>query len=316
MSVERWEREFASVLDRPDDSSIQVQPEPAPPRLRWTRAWVLLLPLGLAGASSPLHLDRTLESTASPRVSLSNLKGHVVVKGWDRAGIHVTSTSLSPDIEVDIEQYPPTGAAEKIHFTTHILSNQLNDKSADYTLEIPLDSSLEIRNPEGSVRIERLRGEASVDTVGGTISVSDESGHLSVRTIGGDIEIVRPSGRVEANSICGSVRIVNPSSERLHAVTTSGKIFYEGDFLPGGEYELSDYSGDTEVLTPQSASFELNAKTVRGKVVADPDIALTPKRHTAFRPLNSNSLFGTHNAGKATLELTSFSGTIRIRRLP
>jgi DUF4097 and DUF4098 domain-containing protein YvlB len=304
------------VLDRPDYSSIQAKPKQAPPKVRWTRAWVLLLPLGFAGAGGPLHFDRMLETTASPRVSLSNLKGHVVVKGWDKSAVHVTSTSVSPEIEVDVEQYPSTGAAEKVHFTTHVLSNQTGDKSTDYTLEVPLDSSLEIRNPEGSVRIERLHGEASVDTVGGAISVSEESGHLAVRSIGGNIEIVRPSGRVEANSICGSVRIVNPSSARLRAVTTSGKIFYEGDFLPGGEYELSNYSGDTEILTPQSASFELNAKTVRGKVVADPDIALTPKRHTAFRPLSSNSLFGTHNAGKATLELTSFSGTIRIRRLP
>jgi DUF4097 and DUF4098 domain-containing protein YvlB len=277
---------------------------------------VLLLPLGFAGASGPLRFDKTLETTASPRISVSNLKGHVVVKSWDKPAVHVTSSGTSPQIEVDIEQYPSAGPAEKIHFTTHVLNNQLSDKSADYTFEIPLDSSLDIRNPEGSVRIEKLRGEASVDTVGGAISVSDESGHLAVRSIGGDIEIVRPSGRVEANSICGSIRIVNPSSARLRAVTTSGKIFYEGDFLPGGEYELSDYSGDTEVLTPQSASFELNAKTVRGKVVADPDIAVTPKRHTPFRPLGSNSLFGTHNAGKATLELTSFSGTIRIRRLP
>lgn len=268
------------------------------------------------GAAGPSLVDKAFETTASPRISLSNFKGHVVVKGWDRSTVHVASTSATPQAEVDIEQYPPTGTAEKIHFTTHILNSQTGDKSMDYTLEVPLDSTLEIRNPEGSVRIETLRGEASVDSVGGTIAASDVSGHLAVRSIGGDIELVRPSGRVEANSICGSVRIVNPSSSRLRAVTTSGKIFYEGDFLPGGEYELSNYSGDTEILTPQSASFELNAKTVRGKVMADPDISLTPKRHTAFRPSNANSLFGTHNTGKATLELTSFSGTIRIRRLP
>jgi DUF4097 and DUF4098 domain-containing protein YvlB len=301
------------VLDQPLEIQARQQ---TPRRVSWTRVWVLLVPLGFLGAAGPSHLDKTVETAPNPRISLSNLKGTVSVKGWDKSLVHVTSTTASPQVEVDMEQFPPAGAAEKIHFTTHILSPQISDKSTDYTLEVPLGASLEIRNPEGSVQIQTLRGEASVDTVGGTIAVSDVSGHLAVRSIGGDIELVRPSGRVEANSICGSLRVVNPASSRLRAVTTSGKIFYEGDFLSGGDYELSDYSGDVEILTPQSSSFELNAKTVRGKVIADPEMALTPKRHTAFRPYGGNSLFGTHNTGKATVELTSFSGTIRIRRLP
>lgn len=288
-----------------------------PLKWSWIGAWGLLVPLALASPADPSRLDKTIETTATPRISVSNLKGHITIKGWERSEVHVVSTSASPDIEVDVEQFPPTGPAEKIHFTTHFLNPQTADKSTDYALEVPLGSSLEVRNPEGSVQIQTLRGEASVNTVGATIAVSDVAGHLEATTIGGDVEIVRPSGRVEANSICGSLRVVNPASSRLRAVTTSGKIFYEGDFLPGGDYELSDYSGDVEILTPQSASFELIAKTVRGKVIADPEIEVTPKHHTAFRsPYGGNSLFGTHNAGKATLKLNSFSSTIRIRRLP
>ena len=196
------------------------------------------------------------------------------------------------------------------------LDPQLGDKSTDYSLDVPLGSSLQIRNPEGSVQIQTLQGEASLDSVGGTISVSDVAGHLAIRSIGGDIEMVRPSGRVEADSVNGSVRIVSASSSRLRVSTTSGKIFYEGDFLPGGVYELKDYNGDMEILAPASASFEVNASTVRGKVIADPDISFKPKRHPAFRPPGSSSLFGTHNTGSANLDLTSFSGTIRIHRLP
>lgn len=278
-------------------------------------AW--LVPLSPLGASSPSRVEKTFETISNPRISLINLKGRVSVKGWEKQEVHVVSLTASPEVEMDTEQFPPSGAAEKIHFTTHILNPQAADKSADYTLEVPLGTALEIRNPEGSVQIQTLTGEASVDTVGGTIAVSDVSGHLSVRSIGGDIEIVRPAGRVEANSICGSLRVVNPSSYHLRAATTSGKIFYEGDFLAGGEYQLSDYSGDMDILTPASASFELNARTVRGKVVADPDVALTPKRHTPLRgSYAGNSLFGTHNNGKATIEASSFSGLIRIRRLP
>lgn len=288
-----------------------------PAKLAVTTFVALLVPWGLLSASPASRFEKTFETTSNPRVSLINLKGRVSVKGWEKQEVHVVSLTASPEVEMDTEQFPSTGIAEKIHFTTHILNPQIPDKSADYTLEVPLGTSLEIRSPEGSVQIQTLTGDASVDTVGGTIAVSDISGHLSVRSIGGDIEIVRPAGRVEANSICGSLRVVNPSSYHLRAATTSGKIFYEGDILAGGEYQLSDYSGDMDIVTPAAASFELSAKTVRGKVIADPDVALTPRRHTPLRgSYAGNSLFGTHNNGKATIEATSFSGVIRIRRLP
>jgi hypothetical protein len=284
----------------------------------WTKVWVLLLPLGLLGAAGALRVERTIETSADPRISLSNLKGQVTVKGWDKSQVHVVASVASPRVEVDIEPFPPRGRADKIHFTTHFLDPQMTgDQSADYTLEVPLGSSLEIHNAEGSVQIQTLQGEASVDSVGGTIAASDVSGHLDVRSIGGDIEMVRPSGRVEARSVCGTLRLVSPTTSRIHASTTSGKIFYEGDFLPDGNYYLSDYGGDMEILTPASASFELDAKTQHGKVITDPGISFTPKQHIASRlPPGATSFFGTHNTGKATVELKSFSGTIRVRRLP
>lgn len=315
--------EVAPVFDRPVFDPSAFDPEvrvatPPPAKYRLTRLLALLVPLGLLSAATPSRVERTFETTSNPRISLTNMKGRISVKGWEKAEVHVVSSTASPQVAVDAEQFPATGEAEKLHFTTHALNPQVADKSADYTLEIPLGSILEVRNPEGSVQVQTLTGEASVDTVGGTIAVSDVSGHLAVRSIGGDIEIVRPAGRVEANSICGNLRVVNPSSYHLRALTTSGKIFYEGDFLAGGEYQLSEYSGDMEILTPSSASFELNAHTVRGKVVADPDIALTPKRHTTDRPAPyaGASFVGTHNTGRATVEATSFSGVIRIRKLP
>ena len=96
--------------------------------------------------------------------------------------------------------------------------------------------------------------------------------------------------------------------------TTSGKINYEGDFAPGGDYVLSSYSGDMNVACPTSASFELRAKTVKGKL--DNAFAITSRRESASPMLSANSLVGVRNTGRARVELTSFSGTIHIRPQP
>ncbi len=276
----------------------------------------LALPLWLQAADSARE-ERTFETTPNPHISLSNLKGQVVVKGWDKPQVHVEWTNPSPQmLEVDQELMPATGTAERIHLTTHARDSKASgsDQTVDYVLDVPVGSCVEVRNPQGSVRIERLQGDAWVDTVGATISVTEVAGHLAARSMGGNIEIVRPSGRVEASTITGNLRFVAPAGSELRANTTSGKITYEGDFVSGADYLLSAYSGDVDVICPPSASFELSAKTVRGKV--HNELPLTPKRHLAVPVPGASSLFGTHNNGRATLQLTSFSGTIRILTQP
>jgi DUF4097 and DUF4098 domain-containing protein YvlB len=222
---------------------------------------------------------------------------------------------MSPHVEVDIEVIPPNWPADKIHFATHVLDPLVTgkDQTTDYSLDVPMGTSLEIRNPQGSVRIEKLQGDdVSVESVGGAILVSDFTGHLFLRSVGGNIEVIRPSGRVEAYSITGDLHFLSPTTSKLRGSTTSGRILFEGDFPDGGDYLLSNYSGDMDIFCPLSASFELNAKTVRGKLESEMPITI---RHRSATPLSSaNSLLGTHNTGKATVNLRSFSGTIRIQQ--
>jgi hypothetical protein len=275
---------------------------------------LLLIPAGLLIAAAPPQNDKTIETTATPRISISNMGGKVIVKGWDRTQVLVKYVSSSPQVSVDTEEFPSNGPVEKVHFTTYIISHSEPGQptTVDYTLQIPEGSNLEIRNPQGMVQVEAIQGDTSVESLGANISVADAGGHLSLRSVGGDIEIVRAAGRVEAYSINGSLHFVDPATSRLHGTTTSGNIVYEGDFIPGGDYVLSDYSGNMDIICPPTASFELNAKTVRGKV--DNTFPLVSRHSSAPRISAGNSLFGTYKTGKATLELTSFSGSIHIRQ--
>ncbi|HEV2245622.1 MAG TPA: hypothetical protein VGW37_03135 [Terriglobia bacterium] len=276
---------------------------------------LLLIPAGLLMAQGPGQSEKTISTTATPRVSISNLAGKVTVRGWDRLQVHVAYTIASPKIGVDTEQVPTHGPADKLHFTSYLIhrSDVVPNPVVDYTVQVPSGASLDIHDPQGTINIESIKGDTSVDSLGGTISVADAEGHLSIRSVGGNIEIIRSSGRVEAYSINGNLHFVSPGSTRLRGTTTSGTIVYEGDFAPGGDYVLSDYSGDITVICPSSASFELDAKTVRGKL--DNQFPLVPRGPSSqsFHP-PGNSIFGTQGSGQATLEVTSFSGTIRVRQ--
>ena len=275
----------------------------------------LMLISGTLVAADSNRSEKTFEAATNPRITVTNMRGQILVRGWDKAQVHVVYSVVSPHVEVDTEVLPANQPADKIHFATHLLDPLLTgkDQSADYNLDVPMGADLEIRNTQGSVRIEKFQGDdTSVETVGGAIVVSDFTGHLFLRSVGGNIEVLRPSGRVEAYSITGDLHFVSPATSKLRGMTTSGRILFEGDFADGGDYSLSEYSGDMEILCPPSASFELIAKTDRGKLENEMPMTI---RHRAATPLSSaNSLFGTHLTGKATVTLRSFSGTIRIRQ--
>ncbi len=298
----------------PDQSQQTKKKRGVTPYVQGLVVYLLLLSGALLAADGT-RSERTFEATPNPRITVTNMTGQILVRGWDKAQVHVVYSVVSPHVEVDTEVIPPNQPADKIHLITHLLDPLVSgkDQTADYSLDVPMGTNLEIWNPQGSVRIEKLQGDdASVESVGGAILVSDFTGHLFLRSVGGNIELIRPSGRVEAYSITGDLHFVSPTTSKLRATTTSGRIFFEGDFPDGGDYSLSAYSGDMDILCPPSASFELNAKTVRGKLVNEMPMTI---RHRSATPVSSaNSLFGTHLTGKATVNLKSFSGTIRIRQ--
>lgn len=265
-------------------------------------------------AVGPARLEKTFDTKPDPQISLTNLRGHIVIRGWERSQVHALCLTASPRVEVEGSAMPATGPAERVVFSTRVLDPLVrgNDESADCNLDVPAEASLEIRNRQGSVQVEHLQGQhASIDSADGRIVATDVAGHLTARSLGGDIEIVRSSGRVEANSITGNLTFTEPTSKNLRGNTNSGHILYTGNFESYGEYILSTYSGDIEVVVPPSASFELNAKTVKGKV--ENAFKLQPKRHAPSSLGYGNSLFGTHNTGNATVDLTSFSGHVRVR---
>jgi hypothetical protein len=273
----------------------------------------MLLSAAVGFAAGEGRVEKTFDSTREPRVSLNNLKGHVLVRGWDRAAIHLVYSSASPRVELDSEVFPESGPADKVRLQTHVLDPTISpdDQAADYLLDVPVGTSLEIRNPQGKIIVEGMQADASVQSVAADISVRDYSGSLLIHSVAGDIELIRPSGNVEAYSITGNLHFVSPSTSRLHASTTSGNILFEGDFLDRGDYILSAYSGDLDVVCPSSASFELTAKTLKGKVTNT--LPMTHRRESASALGSHNSLLGVHNSGRANVELTSFSGNIHIR---
>ena len=273
-----------------------------------------LLPLALLAFAAPAyahHLEKTFTVEGRPVVTIRNAQGKIQVKSWQRSEVVVVADHASNRVEVDAEQ-----RGNQIEVLTHLLEQGVSpaELTADYQISVPEESELQIKNDTGSVYVERVYGDMTIDTVAATVEVQEISGYLAVRTVGGSFLCRRCAGHIDFSSISGSARLLQPMSSSVRAQTASGDLLYDGEFLRGGIYTLKNMSGVIEVRFSEGDSLNLTATSVNGKV--ENQANLQPETHRGPHLSGKFAYFqsGTMNQGLARVDLTSFSGTIRIRK--
>lgn len=286
------------------------------------------------------RLERVAGATANVVVTLSIDTGDVIVRGWDKREVRAVSEDAE-DLELQTSG-GTQGAASRIAV---VLSNGPKEKekvkserraSGNVALDVPRGATVQIRTRNGEVdvadvadlSVETWSGEVSVrgvsravevKTLNGSISLEDSKGRVRLRSVSGDISAantgaVEPGDSLEAKTTSGEVTLERIAQARVVAGTTSGNVSLEGALARGGSYELSTFSGDVTLELPGNSSFRVTAVAPRGEISTDFEIKNTTENDPLKVLEEEGRLSGNVGSGDATLNLTSFSGTIRLRR--
>ena len=267
---------------------------------------------GFVLAASPAHADRiekhfTVQS--KPKITVRNSSGRIQVKAWTKNEVQVAWTNASGKTAVETEQ-----AGNRVEVATRATEDSVSaeDLKTDFEITVPVESELNVRTDSGNVTVESVHGDMTFDTVGANLQLSDVDGYMVVKTIDGSLVCTRCSGKLEANSISGNMQMIQPALDSVRVQTSSGNILFDGSFLSRGIYIMKNFSGTIEVHFSSSDSFDLNATSLKGDVINQ--ASFKPDTHGSPHPASKwgHSLFGTMNDGHAKVELSSFSGTIKI----
>jgi len=271
-----------------------------------------LMMAGMILAASPARADRAEKHfpvSAKPKITVRNSTGRIQVKAWSKNEVQVTWTNPSGKTSVATEE-----AGNRVEVVTRENQEGLSEEDCktDFEITVPVESELNIRTDSGTVTVDSVHGDMTFDTVGASLQLSDVSGYLMVKTIDGSLICTRCSGKLEANSISGNVQMVQPALDSVRVQTSSGNIFFDGSFSSRGIYIMKNFSGTIEVHFTSSDSFDVNATSLKGDVINQANFK--PDTHGSSHPASKfgHSLFGTMNEGHAKVELSSFSGTIKI----
>jgi hypothetical protein len=108
--------------------------------------------------------------------------------------------------------------------------------------------------------------EATVDTVGGDVTVSRLRGALRVMTVGGDVQGADVDGRLSVTTVSGDVTVARGQLGELRAHTVSGDVTVDAELLEGA-HVFRSVSGNLALRLRAPSGFDLDASSVSGTVV-------------------------------------------------
>lgn len=249
---------------------------------------------------------------AAPQFTLSitNQSGTVDIKPSSGRQLWISATTNSNDAAVECNQ-----VGGRISAVTRFSKNPSSDEvRVDYEVLVPQEINLSIRNSSGAIRLDGVRGDLTLRGDAAAVEVSNiGDSHLHVQTVNGPVTFTNINGgHIEVLSTGGKVSMTNVSAPKVTASTTSGDISYDGVFGHAGEYVFSNHSGAIDVTLPASASVDIDARSVRGSV--QNGFPLQQKTLSGNNLVPSHAFAGTSNSGSSSVELRSFSGTIRVKK--
>jgi DUF4097 and DUF4098 domain-containing protein YvlB len=264
------------------------------------------------GQAAQQHVEKHFAVKSRPVVVIHNVaNGRIEVKSSKNPQVDIVATQNSSKVGLEIEQ-----VGDRIDVTSNILdaSAQPQDLETNLQLTVPEETELQLTTETGLIYVEQVMGDMSLESVAGDVHLKEVSGYIIVKTTAGSLVCTQCAGKLDFNSVSGSAQLIQPALTNVSLRTTTGNILFDGDFIRTGLYSMKSGKGLVEVRFSSNDSFDLKAQTTMGTVDNQATAFLKPDAHGVKHIASkfTHGLFGSVGQGLAKVELSSYSGTIRI----
>jgi hypothetical protein len=185
------------------------------------------------------------------------------------------------------------------------VSGTIRARTTDASIEVHAAAGdLNLRTRTGAVRVTEMVGDVSVRASEGAIELAWVTGNVEARTGQGDIRIRHIDGAAALRTDYGEIEIRDLRG-RAEAKTEQGAVYAGFAEAPAGLIETR--RGSVEVVFPDHAGLELDARSLSGTVEVGSAVKANGKR-------GNDHFVGTINGGGQPLRVYTARGTIRVDR--
>lgn len=275
---------------------------------------VVVVVAACAAAFAADQARKEFKYTAGPKASvfIINQYGPITVKPSATNQVIVVATPYSDKVQVDGSQN-----GNRIQLKSELLSGATPATGrVNYEVEVPSDTSITLHSVDGPVHAEQLEGDVTVEGDTATIELRDlAGGHVHVNTLNGPVTLTNiNNGHVEITSVGGDINMNSVTGPFVEVTSAKGRINYSGDFGYTGNYKLTSHTGDIEAIVPSYASFDVNARSVRGDVVNDFPMNDHAQSGSPSAFQRGRSFVGSAGKAASSVIIRTFSGKIRLKK--
>ncbi len=285
--------------------------------LKLVIALLALAPLSVLAGQS---VDQRWDIDAKASISIENIAGEIVIRGWDKKEAHLTGELGKSVEELEIK-------ASKSSLQISVINrHERNIDSTDLKLMVPFGASLDISavsadidvtgldndkltasSVSGDVEVEATSKRVSIESVSGDVEFSGQTGRISAESVSGDLDLSGISGDIAATTVSGDMELQAGMIESGKFETVLGDITVTGEISGNGRLRAESMSGDVVINLPADQSGLFKAQSFSGRIYTD----FGSVSHAKHGP--GSHLKHVVGSGGSEVRVESFSGNIRIK---
>ena len=281
--------------------------------------------------------ERSIAVEPNVNVGICVTEGNVKINGWDRSEVRVFVKNGSVVGFNTLQSNRQSGKPVWISLITapaELKSSQAGEciSGSEVEIDVPRTASVVFKGEATKTTIDSIR-KATVKTVGGDIYIRNIAEGVDARTYEGDVSVENSSGAMYLDSANGSIIAfdVSPSDigdifkaknnsgsivlsgleyRQTEVYSISGAVAFNGEFLTGGLYNFGTSNGSIALTIPQTSSCKIVATYGFGGFTSEMPFTVITENKTP----RTQKIVGTMGNGDATLNLTTSSGVIRLKK--
>jgi hypothetical protein len=168
------------------------------------------------------------------------------------------------------------------------------------------EGNISLRNIPGGITAVTYQGDVTVENSGGAISLESATGNI----VGYDVSPGQIGDLFKAKTNSGAISLQKLDHRQIEANSITGSVVFNGKFLPGGLYNFKTSNGSIRLLIPDGSSCTIKASYGFGVFNSEIPMKFLYRNETP----ESKNLAATIGTGNATVNLTTSSGSIGIRK--
>ena len=285
------------------------------------------------GYSLVSEQERTVERGS--RIVVRNEYGDVRVAGSDRDTVEAIASNTNGSQAVTVTISEGSSGNQRVFTVSPVEGGRSARQQINLEIKVPRDVELDaigirkgnisVIDLDGGVRLRTDDGNITARRVGspggGLVEVAAGSGNVSLSNINGDVRVVAISshiavqcvkGDVAARVSSGHIEVSNIDGD-VELNASSGSLSFTGAIRPEGRYRLNVLSGTVSMSIPDKVGFTAMLTSYSGQIERDFQFSHALRNTPPGR--KNQRLIGKYGDGSARIELDSFNGPVRLRKI-